>query len=135
MRLTSSYLEGETFVCPWTEKKIQTGVNYDIDHLVPLSVYPTNELWNLLPSDPYFNSHMKRDRLPTSERLQQARPHLTQGYTLYCIRPSLSRALQEDVAVRFTTVNPGSSQLPDELAHAVASLLDQLAESRNIARF
>lgn len=56
------------FVCPWTERHITYGVPYDLDHLVPVSVYPINELWNLVPADPVFNSHKKRDRLPSPER-------------------------------------------------------------------
>jgi hypothetical protein len=37
------------------------------DHLIPVSMYPTNELWNLVPSSPSFNLHVKRDRMPTAE--------------------------------------------------------------------
>ncbi len=36
-------LEGKTFVCPWTGKNLAVR-NYAIDHIIPVSVYPTNEL-------------------------------------------------------------------------------------------
>jgi HNH endonuclease len=61
-------MEGNEFICPWTEKRITQGVEYDLDHLLPVSVYPINELWNLLPSDPNFNRNMKRDRLPSDSQ-------------------------------------------------------------------
>jgi HNH endonuclease len=54
-------LEGKTFVCPWTGKQL-TPRKYAMDHIVPIAVYPTNELWNLVPSDHYFNLHTKRAR-------------------------------------------------------------------------
>jgi transposase len=48
-------LEGKSFTCPWTGKHL-TPRKYAVDHIVPVAVYPTNELWNLVPSDHYFNS-------------------------------------------------------------------------------
>jgi hypothetical protein len=32
-----------------------------------LGVYPVNGLWNLVPVDPEYNSHVKRDWLPSQE--------------------------------------------------------------------
>ena len=69
-------MEGAAFTCPWTERRLTQGIAYDLDHILPIAVYPTNELWNLVPSDPKFNSHQKRDLLPTAKRLAIARPHL-----------------------------------------------------------
>ncbi len=57
--------------------------NYAIDHIIPVSVYPTNELWNLVPSDEYFNAHTKRARMPTESRMASATFHLAQTYGLY----------------------------------------------------
>ena len=36
-------MEGQIFTCPWTGKKLSTA-SYDLDHLLPLSVYPINEI-------------------------------------------------------------------------------------------
>jgi hypothetical protein len=36
---------------PWTGRLISGGKRYDLDHLVPLVVYPMNDLWNLVPAD------------------------------------------------------------------------------------
>jgi hypothetical protein len=128
-------MEGEEFNCPWTEKKIRQGVPYDLDHLVPLAVYPTNELWNLVPSDPTFNMHRKRDRLPTSERLHKAEPYLVLAYEKYNLAPALRQALHEDVMVRFSAVPPSAPDFPQVVAASVVDLLDQLGQSRNLARF
>lgn len=37
-------LEGYQFNCPWTHKPIKAGIKYDLDHLLPVAIYPLNEL-------------------------------------------------------------------------------------------
>jgi hypothetical protein len=125
-------MEGKEFICPWTEKRIIPGIEYHLDHLVPVSVIPINELWNLLPADPKFNSHQKRDRLPSFTRLQTAKPYLELAYQHYGSSSLLSTALQEDIVIRFS--NSGS-MIPQTLAIAVVNLLETIASSRNLARF
>jgi len=126
-------MEGCEFVCPWTERHIARGVPYDLDHLVPVSLYPINELWNLVPADPNFNSNQKRDRLPSSERLLRAEPILAAAYDTYQRSPALAQAMKEDVAVRFSTIPTGS--FAGGVARAVVDFIGSVASSRNIARF
>jgi len=128
-------MEGAEFVCPWTERRIRQDVPYDLDHLVPLAIYPTNEMWNLVPSDPDFNSHKKRDRLPTSERLKKAQPHIAMTYNWYKAGTPLGEALREDVLLRFSTIRVSETNYPEAVSTAVVDLIDQVAESRNVARF
>ena len=127
-------MEGTEFTCLWTERRIGQGVAYDLDHILPIAVYPTNEPWNLVPSDPAFNSHQKRDRLPGAERLVVATPHLEQTYLSYGASKPLVEVLREDVAFRFATVQSGYG-FSESLAVAVADLVGEVAESRNLARF
>jgi hypothetical protein len=128
-------MEGTEFVCPWTQRHISYGIRYDLDHLLPVSLYPINELWNLVPADPNFNSHIKRDRLPSQAKLQQAQPSLELAYRNYGTSSSLSLALKEDVAVRFSTVFSDTASFPGVLSTAVVDLINIFAESRNLARF
>lgn len=126
-------LEGNTFICPWTEREITQGVDYDLDHLLPVSVYPINKLWNLVPADPTFNSYTKRDRLPTAKRLQQAQPYFELAYHQYNASKSLSQVLQEDAAIRFSQLRP--NLFAASLATAVVDFIEQVAETRNLSRF
>ena len=128
-------LEGNDFICPWTEKRIRQPNTYDMDHIVPVSVYPVNELWNLVPSDPHFNSQTKRDRFPTTERLQKAEPHLELAYERYSQSEALAKALQQDVARRFTLPSPKSPTFSAEVAASVVNLVNSVAELRNMERF
>jgi hypothetical protein len=128
-------MEGKEFICPWTTHRISRQVAYDLDHLVPVTVYPTNELWNLVPADPYFNSHVKRNRLPSFDKLIQAEPHLALAYSHYESSKSLSRAIHEDIIIRFATLQHEYSDFPHAVAKTVVDFIDQLATSRNLARF
>lgn len=58
--------EGNVY-CVWTGRKIP---NYDVDHMIPFSVWKNNDLWNLLPSDSKINNQ-KRDKIPTPEVIER----------------------------------------------------------------
>ncbi|MCF8305467.1 MAG: hypothetical protein K9I71_08495 [Ignavibacteriales bacterium] len=59
-------MQGNVY-CVWTGRKIS---NYDIDHLIPFSVWKNNDLWNLLPSDSRINNQ-KRDKIPVPEIIER----------------------------------------------------------------
>jgi hypothetical protein len=126
-------MEGRSFACPWTGRLLRHGSDYDLDHLLPVTVYPINELWNLAPADRRFNEHVKRDRLPSREMLAAARPRLEVVYSHYRSSAPLAEALLADVAARFTRV--GSSPDPRAITDIVLDFLDRTAEARNLARF
>lgn len=126
--------EGVTFHCPWTHQPITKGSTYDIDHLIPMALYPTNELWNLVPSDRAFNQRTKRDRLPSAETLVRALPYLEQTYRHYEELPSLTTALKEDVALRFG-LSSTTAPFPWTVAQRVTHFVEHLAEARTSDRF
>lgn len=62
-KLYKSILEKKgTVYCVWTGKKLN---QYDIDHIIPFSVWKNNDLWNLLPSSASLNRNNKRDKIPS----------------------------------------------------------------------
>ena len=133
-RIDVLILEGLVFICPWTGKAIASGVAYDLDHLIPIALYPINELWNLVPADPYFNSHRKRARMPSADRILQALPHLATTYTHYGTSSELAEALKADARGRFSAFV--SEQVTSErLAKAVGDYLTAVKDSRNPATF
>lgn len=58
--------EGNVY-CVWTGDRLNA---YDIDHVIPFSVWKNNDLWNLLPARSSVNSQ-KRDRIPTPELIEK----------------------------------------------------------------
>ena len=127
-------IEGVDFVCPWTRKTLSQAVSFDIDHLLPLAVYPTNELWNLLPADRKYNQHIKRDRIPNSARLLDALPFIAATYINYEKSKELSNAIHEDANVRFSELQ-SNDKFPSELAKRTVRFIEEVANARNAARF
>lgn len=124
-------MEGHRFICPWTGKALTTG-KYDLDHIIPVSVYPVNELWNLVPTDRFFNAHRKRAKLPSPETLKKAVPTLLSTYQHYRASFSLAPVLAKDSLSRFGL---GGRASEGELVAAMSSMVLAVAESRNVARF
>ena len=125
--------EGAVFTCPWTEKPLSIG-NYDLDHIVPLSVYPTNELWNLVPSDRAHNQHKKRDLLPSTDRLDRSKSYISLVYKNYMKSEPLLTTLNSDVYSRFGNINLFD---PSEISITRVELrfVDLIATARNLARY
>lgn len=125
-------LEGYAFTCPWSLKRL-TPEHYALDHIVPLSVYPINELWNLVPSDPRTNTHFKRARVPSPERWHAATPHLAQSYRGYAQGAKLAPALEHDVAHRFSRLH--APLMPERITDAVGDFVRVISRARNLATF
>lgn len=123
-------LEGAAFSCPWTGARLARG-RYDLDHIVPVAVYPFHELWNLVPSQPAFNRNTKRARLPSDDAMLAATPRLVATYERYVGSDALASALRADVAVRFARRDAH----PDAVAASVRSLVSSIGAARNVARF
>lgn len=63
--------EGKVY-CVWSGKSIP---RYDIDHMIPFSIWKNNDLWNLLPSDAKTNKH-KRDKIPSPELIEKRKDQI-----------------------------------------------------------
>ncbi|WP_214000604.1 class I SAM-dependent methyltransferase [Arsukibacterium sp.] len=61
-------LQGMDVCSVWSGSSLYS---YDIDHCVPFSYWPNNDLWNLLPASTQEN-RVKRDRLPSQARLKSS---------------------------------------------------------------
>jgi hypothetical protein len=65
-----AYRDLDSKECVWTGRTL--GRNFDVDHVLPFSLWRNNDLWNLLPADPRVNRD-KRDSLPTHTLLKRRR--------------------------------------------------------------
>ena len=128
-------LEGATFTCPWTARPLAGDAPYALDHLLPVALRPLNDLWNLVPSDPRFNTDVKRDRLPSAARLTEALPHLAATYRLYTGSIVLGRALREDVGLRFAHPPEDVVEYPVAVARSAVAFIEEFATARNLVRF
>lgn len=127
-------LEQVPFTCPWTQKVLTQPSHYDLDHLLPLSLYPINELWNLVPVDRVFNQRVKRDRIPSDQRLAAATPLLAAAYANYLRSTTLHRAIREDAGLRFAGL-PLHAGFASQLAHRAVQFIEDVAGARWGHRF
>lgn len=58
--------EGKVY-CVWTGKII---TKYEIDHLIPFSIWKNNDLWNLLPAQPKINNQ-KKNKIPSIQTIDK----------------------------------------------------------------
>lgn len=128
-------LEGAVFHCPWKHKVIRLSTPYDLDPILPLAIYPVNELWNLVPADRNFNQHRKRDRLPSPSSLAQAGYTLGETYTLYAKSVDLGMVLRADSLLRFGLQATGHATFAGRLTGEVMRLVQRVSEARHMATF
>ncbi len=127
-------MEGNDFHCPWTERLLKPG-EYDVDHIIPIAVMPINEMWNLVPSDAHYNSHVKKHLLPSTRRLAQAEPFLIETYTTYQTAAPLGKSIREDVSARFSAVPSSQSEFAAFVAKSTVQFIEHVASVRNLSRF
>lgn len=64
--------------CVWTDKLLRS---YDIDHLIPFSIWKNNDLWNLLPAQASVNN-LKRDKIPTPDLIEKRRDSILEYWSM-----------------------------------------------------
>lgn len=72
-------LKGKKIECVWTGKKIES---FDIDHMIPWTIWRNNDLWNLLPTDPKVNNQ-KRDMLPNPSLIKAQYESIKRYWDIY----------------------------------------------------
>lgn len=78
-RLYKDILEKDGKVyCVWSGKLVNS---YDIDHLIPFSVWKNNDLWNLLPVTSAINNK-KRDKVPSAALIENQRQLITHYWNI-----------------------------------------------------
>ena len=93
---------GKVF-CVWTGKEISV---YDVDHMIPFSVWKNNDLWNLLPSQPKTNNQ-KRDKIPSPELIEKRKDLILQYWEL--LNESQSQRFKKEIQIALLGNNPFAS--------------------------
>jgi len=87
-------LAKEKFVaCVWTGEKI---TSYNVDHVIPFSVWKNNDLWNLLPSRPKTNNQ-KRAKIPSSSFIESRKSEIINYWDL--INENQTQRFQKEIRV------------------------------------
>ena len=66
--------------CVWSGIPLSQN-RFDVDHVIPFSIWNNNDLWNLFPSHPKIN-HQKRDRIVTLPILRLSKDRIIQYWKI-----------------------------------------------------
>ena len=94
--------EGKVY-CVWTGKPI---TSYDVDHLIPFSVWKNNDLWNLLPSEAKTNNQ-KRDKIPSIELIEKRKGLIIHYWEL--LNEKQAKRFQKEIQITLLGNNPYST--------------------------
>jgi len=64
--------ERGVLISVWSDSKIASPKNCNLDHMIPFSLWKNNELWNIMPTLPKENSD-KSDKIPSVPLLESRR--------------------------------------------------------------
>ncbi len=111
--------------CVWTGKKI---AKFDVDHVIPYSVWKNNDLWNLLPSDATVNSQ-KRDKIPEPELLERRRDLIFEYWDL--VRESQETRFNKEV--QYALLGSESADWKNQALQQIQNNCDYLIETRGLS--
>ncbi len=66
------YSEHENIHCVWTSQLIK---DFDVDHIIPFSLWKNNDMWNLVPAKSSVN-RIKSDKLVSSNHLIKSKENI-----------------------------------------------------------
>lgn len=112
----------------WSSKKIST---YEVDHLLPYSIYSNNDLWNLLPVSKQENTS-KSDMLVTTELLNKQKSQII-TYWEY-MKENAHERFEHEVYSSFN-LDPLSNNWKDKLILAISEQLEITSSIRGLKRW
>jgi hypothetical protein len=74
------YLKHKDIRCVWTSQKIS---DFDVDHVIPFSLWKNNDLWNLMPAKSSVNRY-KLDKLVSSTHLIKSKDNIIYFWKILC---------------------------------------------------
>jgi len=74
------YSQHKNMLCVWTSQLIK---EFDVDHIIPFSLWKNNDLWNLVPAKSSVNRN-KLDKLVTSSHLLKSKDNIIYSWKIIC---------------------------------------------------
>jgi len=112
----------------WSTKNI---TSYEVDHMLPYSVYANNDLWNLLPASRSENN-AKRDALVSTDLLRKQRNTII-GYWEY-VKDQTENKFDQELYKTFN-IDPININWKDLLLGAICEQIEITASMRGLKRW
>ena len=116
-------------LCTWSKKKLRNA--YDIDHAFPFARWPSNDLWNLVPTTKEIN-RSKSDKLLTEQRLMHSKDELLDFWM---------QAWEKEQTLFFSQANLSLPELPinnrqfDDVFEAMLMQRQRIKDTQQLTDF
>lgn len=117
-------------VCTWSGRRLTS--EFAVDHVIPFSLWGSNDLWNLLPVDPKVNGE-KSDRLPTAELLRERQGVIVRGWQMQ--RDEVPDAFDQQAAHLLGRAPGGPLKWEDDLFASLREAVELTALRRGVERW
>ena len=124
------YLQLDTKECVWSGKSLKK--NFDVDHVIPFSLWGNNDLWNLLPTTPSVNRD-KRDKLPTRSLLIERKDYIVDYWRV--LRNATPARFDYETSKFIGTVRLTSSDWESQMFSSVVEAIETTALHRGCERW
>jgi SAM-dependent methyltransferase/5-methylcytosine-specific restriction endonuclease McrA len=125
-----AYLARGVVRCAWTGRRLDG--RFDVDHVIPFSLWGNNDLWNLLPAHGKANA-AKSDRLPGAALLRARRSAIVDNWEL--LRDSLPMAFDQQAEHLLGRPLRGPQAWQDELFVRLREAVEVTACQRGVERW
>ncbi|RZB31021.1 MAG: hypothetical protein AEth_00975 [Candidatus Argoarchaeum ethanivorans] len=124
------YLQLGAKECVWSGKSLKK--NFDVDHMIPFSLWRNNDLWNLLPAAPSVNRD-KRDKLPTRSLLIERKECIVDYWRV--LRNAIPTRFDYETSKFIGTVRLTSSDWESQMFSSVVEAIETTALHRSCERW
>lgn len=125
------YQEQKDLTCVWTHVPLR-GARFDVDHVIPFTLWHNNDLWNLLPADSKVNNN-KRDKLVSRETLFASRDTMIDYWK--AARSAMPERFDFEVSRTLFGRNRPETQWEKPAFSALVEAVEAIAIQRNIDRW
>ena len=104
--------------CIYTAKKLELGA-YDVEHFIPFQFLSHDQMWNLIPADPSFNSK-KGDKLPDLDKYFTGFYNIQENAVNYIKRVKPNNPFLEDYLYFFQDLQLSKEKYREQLQPLIA---------------
>jgi SAM-dependent methyltransferase len=116
--------------CTWSDRRLAD--DFAVDHVIPFSLWGSNDLWNLLPVHPIVNGN-KSDKLPSAELLQRRQSTILGTWQL--LRDALPEAFDRQATHLLGRPIGGPRKWEIELFSRLREAIEVTALQRGVGRW
>lgn len=123
---------GNNKECVWSGEELKDK-NYDVDHVLPFSVWFNNNLWNMLPADRDINQNKKRDKIPTRKLIEKRADIIIEYWKDY--QQAMPLLFKSQLEVSLIGVDTAETKMLDTAIESLCMKSDYLIYDRGHEAF